>query len=76
MSASDKHNRLAHDFVQRAGRETRSSSELLVVVESMILAAYLLLTRLYDLRPDVADGLVEAARQRAFERFVEKDAQR
>lgn len=39
MSAADRHNALARDFVQRVGRETENASELLVVIESTIIPA-------------------------------------
>jgi hypothetical protein len=76
MSAAEKHDALARAFVHRAGRETASAEELLVVLESVVVGTMLLLTRLHDCRADVADGMIEAARARAFERFVEMETKR
>lgn len=70
-SPSDKHNRLARDFVMTAGKETESYSELLVVVESTMLASLQLLTKLYGKSPAHASIFMEAALQRATERFSE-----
>jgi hypothetical protein len=68
---SDRHNRLAEDFVQMAGRGTQSSAELMVVAETTMLASMRLLVMLYDVNPSSASALMEAALQRATERFAE-----
>lgn len=73
MGAPETHNRLVRDMVMKMGRETHSYSELMILVESFILSAMLLNARLYDCSPAVASGLVEAAVQRAIERFAQKE---
>jgi hypothetical protein len=73
---SERHDRLAATFVHTALAETRSSSELMVVLESCVLAAMLGMHRLYSVRPDVAVGLVEAAIHRATDRFAAKVGKR
>jgi hypothetical protein len=68
---SEKHNRLARDFVMQAGGQTHSHSELMVVIESTMLAALMLMTKLYGKKPSDASIFMEAALQRATERFAE-----
>jgi hypothetical protein len=70
MTPAERHNALAREFVELAGRETRNFVDLMVVVESTLLAAMLLNTRLHGLQPHVSTGLVEAAVLRAIERFT------
>lgn len=69
-SPSERHNRLAAEFVQKAGRETASGAELMVVVESTMLAAMLLLVKVYETNPSSASALMESALQKATERFA------
>lgn len=71
MSAADTHNQLARDFVTMAGTKTHSQDELLVVVESAILASMHLMVSLYGAKPAQASVLMEAALQSATERFSE-----
>ena len=71
MSAGDKHNQLAKEFVQMAGIETRSQEELLVVIESSILATMHLLTKMYGVKKSHASIFLESALQNATERFNE-----
>ncbi len=73
MSASERHNQLVQEFVMKAGRATANQSELMVVLESTILASMLLLSKVHGVRPSVAAGLVEAAVQRGVERFAEQE---
>lgn len=73
MSAHDDHNKLATDFVLKVGRGTQSYSEVCVVLETIILGAMRLLVGIYGLKPSTASGLVEAAVQRAVERFSGPD---
>lgn len=54
-----------------AGKETKTESDLLVVVESTMLAALLLMVRQHGRKPAHASILLEAALQRATERFAE-----
>ncbi len=65
------HNRLAVEFVMKAGRETDSHAELMVVIESTMLASLKLMTALYGKSPSHASTFMEAALQRATERFSE-----
>lgn len=69
MGASDTHNQLARDFVAMAGTKTHSQGELLVVVESAMLASMHLLVKLYGAKPHHTSILMEAALQNATERF-------
>ena len=71
MNASDKHNQLAKEFVKMAGIETRSQEELLVVIESSILATMHLLTKMYGVKKSHASIFLESALQNATERFNE-----
>ena len=66
----DTHNRLARDFVMMAGKETDTQAELMVVIETTMLASLQLLTRLYGQSPAHASIFMEAALQRATERFA------
>ena len=71
MNPADTHNQLARDFVTLAGTKTRNQEELLVIVESALLAAMHLLVRMYGAKPQHASILMEAALQNATERFSE-----
>lgn len=68
--ASDVHNKLARDFVMEVGRKTNTEAELMVVVESVMLAAMLLLVRQHGVRPSTASAYMEAALHAATERFA------
>lgn len=70
MNATDKHNRLAREFVMRVAAETNSYSEMLVVVESMILASLLLLHRRNGFKPATSTEMIESAVLAATERFT------
>ena len=70
MGRAEIHNALTREFVELAGRETKSAAELMVVLESVITASMLLAARLHHPPPHVAAGMVEAAIQRAIERFA------
>ena len=65
-----KHNELTREFVMRFGKECSSYAELMVVVESMLMACMLVNTKVFLQKPHVASGLVEAAVQRAIDRFA------
>lgn len=67
---SDIHNRLARDFVMMAGKETDTYSELLVVIESSILATMHLLVTKHGIKPSQASIYLEAALSAATERFA------
>lgn len=69
--ASETHNRLAKEFVTMAGTQTSSTAELMVVVESALLASMHLLVRLYGVKPGDASIYMEAALNRATERYSE-----
>lgn len=70
--SSDRHNALARDFVQTFGRECTDFAELMVVLESILTGCMLLNVKLFGQKPHVASGLVEAAAQRAIERFAKE----
>ena len=72
MSASNKHNTLVAEVAKQIGGGTHTAPELMVVIESVMLSAMLLLVRLYGKKPKDASIYLEAALQRATERFAEK----
>lgn len=67
---SDIHNQLAHDFVMKVVRETKSHSELMVVIESAVLAAMLVSQKVYNLSPTGSVEMIEMAIQQATTRFA------
>lgn len=71
MSVAD-HNRLAHDFVMKVVAETKTHSELMVVVESAVLAAMMVSQRVYGFSPSGSVEMIETAVQQATERFTMK----
>ena len=68
---SETHNRLAHEFVMMAGKQTETPEQLMVVVETTMLAAMSLLVRVHGVKPAHASVYMEAALQAATERFAE-----
>lgn len=72
MSTSDRHNALATEFVTKVLRQTESHGELMVVVESVLLAAMLGANRLYGVAPGTSVEMVEMAVQQATERLAGK----
>lgn len=68
---SETHNRLARDFVMMAGAQTHSRDDLLVVIESTMLATMQIMVKLHGAKPAHASALLEAALQNATERFSE-----
>lgn len=73
MSPSDTHNRLAHEFVMKVVRETKSHSELMVVIESAVLAAMLVSKKVHGLSAAGSVEMIEAAIQQATHRFAEME---
>lgn len=71
VERADTHNRLAREFVMMAGRETYNGAELMVVMESAMLATMHLLVKLHGVKPTEASIYMEAALQAATERFSE-----
>ena len=69
----ETHNRLAREFVMMAGKQTSNSDELMVVVESTLLAAMNLLVRVHGVKPAHASIFMESALQAATERFAETE---
>ena len=66
------HNQMAEKFVRDVvAKTTTKQSELMVVIESCILATLITATKLYGLPPAHATEQVELAIQRAVERFTE-----
>lgn len=70
MTPSEMHNQLAHEFVMKVVRETKSHSQLMVVVESAILAALLVSRKVYHLPAAGCVEMVEMAVQQATDRFA------
>lgn len=73
MDASARHNQLATEFVMKVVRETSSHSELMVVVESAILAAMLVSKKVHGLTAAGSVETIEAAIQQATHRFSEME---
>lgn len=73
MSPGDKHNELAREFVHRVIRETDTYSQMMVVIETTILATLLTLKGRHGFDAGAASAMVESAVQAATERFVEKE---
>lgn len=69
---ADRHNALVYRFVLRVLGETRSSDEIMVVLESTVAAAMIGAHRLHGVTPQAASALVEAALHRAMERVAEQ----
>lgn len=67
----ETHNRLANEFVMMAGKQTETPEQLMVVVETTMLAAMSLLVRVHGVKPAHASVYMEAALQAATERFAE-----
>ncbi len=61
---------MAQEFVLNVVAQTKSHSELMVVIESAIFATMLVSQRVYRLSPAAGVEMVEAAIQRATERFA------
>lgn len=74
MIEAGAHNRLAHDFVMKVVAETKEHSDLMVVVESAILAAMIVSRRVYGLSPATSVEMVEMAIQQATYRFSVHEA--
>lgn len=70
MSPSEKHNALARRFVLDVASETRTYSEMMVVVESALLAALLVLRKQHGLKPGTCVEMVDTAVQQAIDRFA------
>ena len=71
MSKADTHNRLSHEFVMKVVSTTNNHSEMMVVIESAILAAMLVSERVYRIPPAGCVEMVEMAIQQATDRFTE-----
>lgn len=73
MSEVERHNQLAVEFVRKIGSGTTKTSEIAVVLETIIFGSMRLMSGLYGVTPQVASGLVEAAVQRAVERYAREN---
>lgn len=74
MTSSGIHNQLAHEFVMKVVRKTKSHAELMVVVESAIFAVMLASHKVYGFSPAGSAEMVEAAIHRATDRFAESSS--
>jgi len=70
---TDRHNRLAHEFVMKVARETAAHSELMTVVESTIFCAMLISRQVYGLSAAGSVEMIEMAVQQATTRFTETE---
>lgn len=68
--SSERHNRLATEFVQKVVREAGGFPEMMVVVESMLLASMAALNRIHGCDPATSVALIDEAVQSATERFA------
>jgi len=75
-SPSDTHNQLANDFVMKVAASTTTHAELMVVVESALLAVMLVSHRAYGFAPAGAVEMVEMAVQQATDRFAAQSSKR
>ena len=77
---SEYHNRLAKAFVDTVAKSVvahgASDSEFLVIVESVLYASLLILTKQYRIEPRIAAFLVEAATEAATERLMAEQQKR
>jgi hypothetical protein len=73
MTSSDSHNELTSQFLQTVVRQVLKDggkySDLMVILESLIMGVMLTNVKVFGLKPQVVSGLAEAAMQRAIERF-------
>ncbi len=76
MTPSEKHNQLSRDFVTRIAAQTDNSSEMMVVIESVILATLLILKKRDGFTAAGSAQMIETAIQAAVERFVAMEAGR
>lgn len=72
-SSADLHNEMVTEFVMKIGREATSFAEIMVIVESFLLATMLVNARVHKCPPAVAAGLAEAAIHSAIERFAKME---
>ncbi|MDY8108303.1 hypothetical protein U0C82_03950 [Fulvimarina sp. 2208YS6-2-32] len=70
--SAELHNELARKFVMDVASQVKTEAEMMVVVESTLLAAMLVMTKGFNAKPGTSVGMIEAAVQRATERFTEK----
>lgn len=75
-AAADRHNRLSHEFVMKVVSATETHSEMMVVIESAILAAMLVSESVYRMKPAACVEMVEMAVQQAIDRFAAREAKR
>lgn len=66
----ETHNRLAQEFVMKVVRETKTDSEMMVVIESVIFATMLVLAKVHKMSPGGSIEMVEMAMHQATERFA------
>lgn len=69
-SRTEIHNELGRTFVSVVGRNTSNPAELMVVLESALLATMLLLNRAHGVSPAASVEFIELAIHRATERFT------
>lgn len=65
----DKHNELAREFIMKVAGQTSGLPDMMVVVESCLLAAMLVLHRRDGMTKANAAEMIEAAVQQAMERL-------
>jgi hypothetical protein len=69
MSRHETHNRLASEFVQRVASQAESVETMMVIMESTILAAMLVLHKKHGMKKQKAAEMIEYSINRAVERF-------
>jgi hypothetical protein len=74
MTPSENHDRLALEFIMTVAYETRSHSELMIIVESVILSAMLVSHEVYRLPSAGCVEMIEMAIQQATARFSAMEA--
>lgn len=76
MSAAEPHNRLAREFATKLVKEVIETggghADIMVVLESIIVAVMILNNQVFGMADRVAVELVDSAVHRATERFIEQ----
>lgn len=72
MSAHETHNDLTQEWILKVIGQTKTDTEAMVIVESALLGAMLLLVKKHGTKPKTAVAFVEAAVQQAIVRFTQE----
>lgn len=73
MSAAQRHNELAREFIMKVAGNTGSHAEMMVVIESVLFGSMLIMQRQYGFTPAITVEFIEAALLQATERFAARE---